>query len=154
MKLIKRKFVLHITKHFQPSSKSANRELITIVKEILMDYNPQVVSQSDFEEACDQIIIAIGKLKRSLRPQEPAAPAEAPPKKTRAKKAEPVPQPLPVAVIEPSPEAHASFKKTIVAYATKHGKTASLDKLKSMGFSVFADVLPQSYDAVAAAFKE
>jgi cell division septation protein DedD len=123
-----------------------------------MDYNSLVVDQSDFEDACDQLIVAIKILKRSVRPPEATAPAEAPPKKVKAKKAaptpEPTPEPSPEPTPEPSAEAHAAFKKTIVAYATAHGKAASLEKLKSMGFSAFTEVPPQSYDAVAAAFAE
>jgi len=119
-----------------------------------MEHNFSVVNPSEFEQSCEQLIIAIGRLKKSIHPLEAqAAPAEST-KKTKAKKAEPAPEPVVEPTTQPSVEAHAAFKKTIVAYATTHGKAAALEKLKSMGFSAFAEVPPQSYDAVAAAFEE
>lgn len=119
-----------------------------------MDYNLQVVSQSDFEEACDQIIIAIGNLKRSLRPQEPAAPAEAPAptKKAKASKAAATPTPEPEHT--PAADAYTQVLKAVVDFATAHGKAAATAKLNSMGFARVRDIPPQSYEAITAAFRE
>lgn len=123
-----------------------------------MNYNLQVVSQSNFEEACDQIIIAIGNLKRSLRPQEPAAPAEAPAptKKAKASKAAatPTPEPKPEPEHTPAADAYSQVLKAVVDFATAHGKAAATAKLNSMGFARVRDIPPQSYEAITAAFQE
>lgn len=140
-----------------------------------MDYNLQVVSQSDFEEACDQMIIALGNLKRSLRPQEPAAPAEAPAPTKKAKAKAATPKPTLAAELEANPEVpsfaamtdeeHLAdimrrdaeedvLKAAVVEFATAHGKAAASAKLNSMGFARVRDIPPQGYAAVIAAFKE
>jgi len=144
-----------------------------------MEHNSLVVDQSDFEDACDQLIVAIKILKRSVRPPEATAPAEAPPKKVKAKKAaatpEPTPKPTLAAELEANPvvpdfaamskEEHVAdimrrdaeedvLKATLVEFATANGKAAAIAKLNSLGFERMRDIPPQGYAAVIAAFKE
>lgn len=141
-----------------------------------MDYNPLVVVQSNFEDACDQMIVAINILKRSVRTLEPTAPAEvATPKPTKAKKAAATPEPVqeaPTPVAEapapaPTPTpAPAAVPTTIdphqyevvaaivLAHATKHGKASAVKILNDLGFKSLRDVTPDRFEEVSTTFTQ
>ena len=143
-----------------------------------MDYNPLVVVQSNFEDACDQMIVAINILKRSVRTLEPAAPAEVPtPKPAKAKKAAATPEPVqeaPTPVAEaltptptpapaPAPAAvpttidpgrYETVAAIVLAHATKHGKASAVKILNDLGFKSLRDVTPDRFEEVSTTFTQ
>lgn len=134
-----------------------------------MDYNPLVVVQSNFEDACDQMIVAINILKRSVRAVEPTAQAEAPtPKPAKAKKAAatpepvqeapaPAPVPAPAAAAVPTtidPNRYEAVAAIVLAHATKHGKAAAVKILNDLGFKSLRDVTPDRFEEVDVVFTQ
>ncbi len=127
-----------------------------------MEHNLSVVHQSQFEQACDEIILAIGRLKRSIRAEteETAlAPAE-PVKKPKAAKPKAEPAPV-VEVVEEAPApadaalmTYDEVSSKVIDFATTKGKTAMLEVYATFGAKHLRDIAPEDYAALAAALSE
>jgi hypothetical protein len=127
-----------------------------------MEHNLQVVNPTQFEQACDEIILAIGRLKRSIRPEtEETASAPAEPVK-KAKAAKPKAEPANVVEVVEEPPAPADdvdltyeqVSSKVIDFATTRGKSAMLEVYAKFGAKHLRDIAPEDYAALAAALSE
>lgn len=128
-----------------------------------MEHNLSVVNPSEFEQSCDDIILAIGRMKRSIRPPETqdTAPAVAEPvKKRKAAKQKAAPAPV-AEIVEKAPApaddvpmTYDQVSSKVIDYATNRGKAAMLEVYSTFGAKHLRDIDPKDYAALAAALSE
>ncbi len=132
-----------------------------IVEVFSMEHNFPVVNPSEFEQACDEIILSIGRLKRSIRLEtQEAAPAPAEHVK-KPKTAKPKATPAPVAeVVEEAPApadavlmTYEEVSSKVIDFATAHGKSLMLEKYAKFGAKHLRDIDPKDYLALAASLE-
>lgn len=128
-----------------------------------MEHNFSVVNPSEFEQSCDDIILAIGRMKRSIRPpdKQDTSPAVAEPaKKPKAAKPKAAPELVAEIVKEAPAPADAvlmtydEVSSKVIDYASTKGKAAMLEVYSTFGAKHLRDIDPKDYAALAAALSE